>query len=123
MAQTNHLSEYHRLLQAFPTLSNLRQTLKMSSSRSIKAATYTCVDARDGGNHRFSQAVYHTVDTSHPALTCRYFGFSLVKKGPVARRSLVQGNLRLAERGDADRASLRYDGATQLHLERRHAVG
>ena len=55
------------------------------------------------------------------------FGFSRVEKGAVARRSLAQGNLRVAERRcngcDVDKACLRDDAATQLHVERRHAAG
>ncbi len=65
-----------------------------------------------------------SVHASHLALTCGYFGFSLVEKGPIAHCSLVQGDLRVAERvADAEGASLRYDAATQLHVERRHAAG
>lgn len=45
----------------------------------------------------------------------KYFVFKLVKKGPVAHRSLVQGEIRVAERCNAEGAPLRYDGATQLH--------
>ena len=39
VAQANYSSEHHRLLEVFPTLSNPRLTLKISSSKSISAAT------------------------------------------------------------------------------------